>query len=267
MSWSSAGRMLVMGDPATTKMDVAPVSAMACVSANASTLGMPFRRAEATSLAGDLFDVITVALLLLFPLVLLGSEASIKDIMVTFMTIYLLRPTPSEVWKLRLVLCLSASIIPRVDVLLGIAPIVCFLMIGMSPCLGTCVAILHIEFTRETHIHVAVSFDDVEVHRDRITCRRDASRCSRYKGWHNAPAHPTLARRAVGKWGVWCAVSAGDDCRGASSTPKPWPSASTCGPPWLEASNGWNVEMGEGGVLYRRRVTRSIHIICCIIAC
>ena len=78
VSGSSAGRMLDMGIPAITKMDVAPVLAMACVSANASTLGMPFRRAEAMSLARDLFDVIAVALLLLFPLVLLGSKALVK---------------------------------------------------------------------------------------------------------------------------------------------------------------------------------------------
>ena len=85
--------------------------------------------------------------------------------MVTFMTLYLLCPTPSEVRKLRLVLCLSASITPRVDVLLGIALIVCFLMIGTSLCLGTRpgrVAIFHIESTRETHIHVSVFFDDLE---------------------------------------------------------------------------------------------------------
>ena len=84
--------------------------------------------------------------------------------MVTFMTIYLFCPTPSEVRKLCLVLCLSASIVPRVDVLLGIALIVCFLMIGTSLRLGTrpgCVAVFHIEFTQETHVHVAVSFDDV----------------------------------------------------------------------------------------------------------
>ena len=61
---SSAGQMLDMGVPAITKMDVAPVSAMACVSANASTLGTPFRRAEAMSLGRDLFDIITVVSLL-----------------------------------------------------------------------------------------------------------------------------------------------------------------------------------------------------------
>jgi hypothetical protein len=51
---------------------------MVCVSANASTLGTPCRRAVAMFLARDLFDVITVASLLLFTLVLLGSEASVK---------------------------------------------------------------------------------------------------------------------------------------------------------------------------------------------
>ncbi len=182
------------------------------------------------------------------------------------MTIYLLCPTPSEVRKLQLVLCLSASVIPRVDVFLGIVLIVRFLIIGTLPRLGTRpgrVAIFHIKFTRETRIHVAVSFVDVGIHRGRITCSRDASRCSGYKGWHNAPAHPTLAHCVVGKWGAWYAVSTGDNCRGASSTPMPRPSASACVPTWLEASNGWNVEMREGGVLYRRRVTRSIRVCIC----
>ncbi len=75
---SSAGRMLDMGVPAITKMDVAPVSAMTCVSTNASNLGTPFPRAEAMSLARDLFEVITVASLLLFPLILLRSKALVK---------------------------------------------------------------------------------------------------------------------------------------------------------------------------------------------
>ena len=65
VSGSIAKWMLVMRVPAITKMDVAPVSAMACVSANASTSGMPFRSAEAMSVVRDL-------------LVLLGSEASVK---------------------------------------------------------------------------------------------------------------------------------------------------------------------------------------------
>ena len=73
-----ARRMLDMGVPAITKMDVAPVSAIACVSANASTLGTPFWRVEAISLGRDLFDVITVALLLSFPFILLGSKALVK---------------------------------------------------------------------------------------------------------------------------------------------------------------------------------------------
>jgi hypothetical protein len=76
--WSSAGWMLDMGVPAIMKMDVAPVLAMACVSVNVSTLGTPFWRAEAMSLVRDLFNVITVASLLLFPLILLGSEALVK---------------------------------------------------------------------------------------------------------------------------------------------------------------------------------------------
>jgi hypothetical protein len=73
--------MFFMGVPAITKIDVAPVSAMACVSANASTLGTPCRRAEAMLraeallLAREVFDVITVALPLLFTLQLLGSKA------------------------------------------------------------------------------------------------------------------------------------------------------------------------------------------------
>jgi hypothetical protein len=161
--------------------------------------------------------------------------------MVTFMTIYLLRPTLSEVWKLRLVLHLSASIVPCVDVLLGIAPIVCFLMFGTSPCLGTrpgCVAIFHIESTRETHVHVAVSLDNVGIHRGRVSCSRDASLYSWYKGWHNAPAYLTLAHCIVGKWSAWCAAFTWDDYRGTYSTTTPWPSAALCVPTWLEASNG-----------------------------
>ena len=71
-------QMFFMEVPAITKIDVAPVSAMVCVSANASTLGAPCRRAEAMFLARDLFDVITVASSLLFTLVLMGSEASVK---------------------------------------------------------------------------------------------------------------------------------------------------------------------------------------------
>ncbi len=81
MRGSIVERMFFMGVPAITKIDVAPVSAMACVSANASTLGTPCRRAEAMLwaeallLAHEVFDVITVALSLLFTLQLLGSKA------------------------------------------------------------------------------------------------------------------------------------------------------------------------------------------------
>ncbi len=70
-------RMFFMGVPATTKMDVAPVSAMACVLANVSAVGMPFQRADAISLSRDLLDIMTVASLLVFMLVLLGSKASV----------------------------------------------------------------------------------------------------------------------------------------------------------------------------------------------
>ena len=124
-------------------------------------------------------------------------------------------------------------------------------MIGMSPRLGTCpgrVAIFHIESTQETHIHFAVSLDDVGIHRGCVLCSRDASRYSRYKGWHNAPVHPILACCVVGKWGAWCAASSEDNYRGAYSRPLPRPSAALCVPTWLEASNGWNVEMREGGL-------------------
>jgi len=61
VSGSVAGRMFFMGVPAITKIDVAPVSAMACVSENASVLGTPCRRAEATFLLRDVLDVMTVA--------------------------------------------------------------------------------------------------------------------------------------------------------------------------------------------------------------
>jgi len=97
------------------------------------------------------------------------------------MIIYLLRPTPSEGRKLHLVLCLGASIAPCIDVLLGITSILCLLMVCMPPRLGTCtgcVAILHIEAARETHVHVAVFFDDVGVHWGRVSCSRADSRDS-----------------------------------------------------------------------------------------
>jgi hypothetical protein len=95
------------------------------------------------------------------------------------MIIYLLRPTPSEGRKLRLVLHLGASIVPRVDVLWGIALIVCLLMICTPPHLGTCtgcVSVLHIETALETHVHVGVSFDNVGVHRGRVSCGHADSR-------------------------------------------------------------------------------------------
>ncbi len=75
---SIAEQMLFMGVPAITKMDVAPVSAMACVLANVSAVGLPFRRADAISLSRDLLDVITVASSLVITPFLLGSKASVS---------------------------------------------------------------------------------------------------------------------------------------------------------------------------------------------
>jgi hypothetical protein len=78
---SVAGRMFFMGVPAITKIDVAPVSAMACVSANVSVLGTPclraeaMLRAEATFLSREVFDIMTVASSLSLTLHLLGSKA------------------------------------------------------------------------------------------------------------------------------------------------------------------------------------------------
>ena len=74
VSGSIVERTFFMGVPAITKIDVAPVSAMACVSANVSTLGTPCRRAEAMFLVHKVFDEITVAFSLLFTVVLLGSK-------------------------------------------------------------------------------------------------------------------------------------------------------------------------------------------------
>ena len=78
---SVAGWMFFMGVPAVTKIDVAPMSAMACVSANASILGTPCLRAEAmlqakaTFLSREVFNIMTVASPLSFALHLLGSKA------------------------------------------------------------------------------------------------------------------------------------------------------------------------------------------------
>ena len=77
MSRSIVEWTFFMGVPAIMKIDVAPVSAMACVSANVSTLGTPYRRAEAMFLVHEVFDVITVASSLLFTVVLLGFEISL----------------------------------------------------------------------------------------------------------------------------------------------------------------------------------------------
>jgi hypothetical protein len=178
------------------------------------------------------------------------------------MIIYLLHPTSSEVRrKLCLVLCLSTPIVPRIDVLLGIAPIVCLLMICTPSRLGTCsgcVAVLHIETARETHVHVAVSFDDVGVHWGRVSCRRVNPRHSRNNSWHDACTHPTLARQIVGEWGAWCSASTWNDNRGPSTTPMSGPSASLRVSTWLKGSNGWNVEMCKGGIVCRGRVARCV---------
>ena len=155
------------------------------------------------------------------------------------MITYLLRPTPSEGQKLHLVLRLGASIVPHINVLLGITSIVCILMVCTPPRLGTCmgcVAVLHIEAAQETHIHVAVSFDNVGVHWGRVSCSHANSRDSRDKSWHDACTHTTLACRIVGKWSVWCSASTWNDARGPSATPTSMPSGSLCISTWLEGS-------------------------------
>jgi hypothetical protein len=74
------------------------------------------------------------------------------------MKIYLLRPTPSKVRKLHLVLCLGANIIPRINVMLCIAAVV-HLMVG-TPLCGEArpqgVAVLNIKSSQEAYIHVVV---------------------------------------------------------------------------------------------------------------
>jgi hypothetical protein len=83
------------------------------------------------------------------------------------MTIYLLRPTPSEVWKLCLVLRLGACIVPSIDVLLGVAAVVRFLVVGATPVVRACVgsvSVLHIKSAGETRIHVVIPFHDVGKH-------------------------------------------------------------------------------------------------------
>ncbi len=179
------------------------------------------------------------------------------------MIIYLLRPTPSEGRKLHLVFCLGVSIVPHVDVLLGIAPIVCLLVICMPPCLGTCsgcVFVLHIKTARETHVYVDVSFDDVGVHWCRVPCSPADSRHSRDKTWHDARTHSSLARRIVGEWGARGSASTWNDDRGPSATPTSVPSASLRVSTWLKSSNGWNVEIHKGEIVYRGRVTRCVRV-------
>ncbi len=81
MRGSVAGRMFFMGVPAITKIDVAPLSAKACVSENVSVLGTPcwrteaMLRAEATFLSCEIFDVMTVSSSLSFTVHVTGSEA------------------------------------------------------------------------------------------------------------------------------------------------------------------------------------------------
>ncbi len=80
------------------------------------------------------------------------------------MKIYLLRPTPSEVRKLRLVLCLGASIVSCINVMLCIAVVVHVLMVGMPPCGGARpqgLPILNIKSTQEAYVHVVVSLHNV----------------------------------------------------------------------------------------------------------
>jgi len=121
------------------------------------------------------------------------------------------------------------------------------------------VAVLHIEAARETHVHVAVSFDDVGVHWGRVSCSRANSRNSWDKSWHNARTHPTLACRIFCEWGAWCLASTWNDDRGPSAMPTSGPSASLRVSTGLKGSNGWNVEMRRGGIVYHWRVT---HCVC-----
>ena len=106
------------------------------------------------------------------------------------------------------------------------------------------------------HIHVAVSFDNVGVHWGRVLCSRTNSRDSRDKSWHDACTHSTMACRIVGEWSAWCSASTWNDARGPSAMLTSWPSGSLCVSTWLEGSNGWNVEIGKGGIVNHGRVTR-----------
>jgi hypothetical protein len=80
------------------------------------------------------------------------------------MKIYLLCPTPSEVRKLCLVLCLGTSIAPRIDLLLCIAAVVRLLMVGTPPIAGAHpqgVPILNIKSTGEAYVHIVVLLHNV----------------------------------------------------------------------------------------------------------
>ncbi len=72
---SVAGHMLLMGMPAISNMDVAPMSAMECLFANAIALGRPRQSANAKLCSLDLFVVTTVVSLSVLVLIVLGSKA------------------------------------------------------------------------------------------------------------------------------------------------------------------------------------------------
>jgi hypothetical protein len=116
---------------------------------------------------------------------------------------YLLRPTPSEVRKLRLVRCLGACIVPRIDVMLCIAAVVCLLMVGTPPCRGgtslSC-AYLNIKSTQEAYFHVVISLYGIQVGWGSVPCGRETSTCSRFQGWYKSTPTSSSASCIVGKW-------------------------------------------------------------------
>ncbi len=73
----------------------------------------------------------------------------------------MLRPTPSKVRKLRLVLCLCAGVVPRVVILLGVVAPIRFLVVCTTPIVGASarsMSIFHIESAGEASVHVVVFF-------------------------------------------------------------------------------------------------------------
>ncbi len=70
---SVARQMLLMGVPAITNMEFAPVPAMECVFANDIALGRPRQSADAILCSLDLFEVMPVALFSVL-LIVLGSK-------------------------------------------------------------------------------------------------------------------------------------------------------------------------------------------------